>query len=115
MLPKRTPVPPLSVPVSYFSQSLITNDPPLGYNVVQFPFGRPNTPYAPAQKASAILKPSDTWAMTDCDKQLLSSLGITSATYIDYIALEPVHGSKVPALRNGLYFDWSVRPRKTAR
>ncbi len=113
VLPKKTPIPPLSVPVSYFSQSLITNDPPVGDNVLRFPFGRPDTPYAAPQKYSAILKPSDTWAMTDCDKQLMLALGITSATYMDYVPVEPVHSVKSPALRNCLYYDWSVRPRKT--
>jgi prepilin-type N-terminal cleavage/methylation domain-containing protein/prepilin-type processing-associated H-X9-DG protein len=113
VLPKLAPNPPLYVPISYFSLSRITNDPPVGNECVDFPFGRPNGPYAAPQKQSAIKKPSDTWAMTDCDKQLLTGMGITSATYIDYIAVEPVHGSKKPALRNYLYFDWHVSARKT--
>ncbi len=115
VLPKRNPSPPLYVPVSYFSQALITNDPPLGDNVLEFPFGRPDNPYAAPKKHAAILKPSDSWAMTDCDKQLMLALGITSATYMDYVAVEPVHGTKAPALRNCLYFDWSVRARKTPK
>ncbi len=112
-LPRTPPNPPLYVPVSYFSLSTITNDPPLGADVVQFPFGRPNNPFAPNKKASAIRRPADTWAMTDCDVQLLTSFGITSATYFDYIPKEPVHGSKRPALRQYLYYDWSVRSMKT--
>lgn len=115
VLPSRPPNPPLYVPVSYFSQSMITNDPPYGNDVVDYPLGRPNSPYAPPKKHTAILKPSDSWAMTDCDRQLLLSLGITSATYQDYVAKEPVHGAKAPALRNYLYFDWSVRTRKTPK
>jgi prepilin-type N-terminal cleavage/methylation domain-containing protein/prepilin-type processing-associated H-X9-DG protein len=113
VLPQLAPVPPLKVPISYFSLSRITNDPPVGSQCIDFPFGRPNTPYAAPQKQTAILKPADTWAMTDCDKQLMTGLGITSSTYIDYIALEPVHGSKKPAVRNYLYFDWHVATRKT--
>ena len=113
MLPKTPPNPPLYVPISYFSLGTITNDPPIGADIVQFPFGRPNNPVAPNKKAAMIKKPSETWAMTDCDLQLLTSFGITSATYLNYIPKEPVHGSRQPALRQYLYYDWSVRPKKT--
>jgi len=114
VLPPKQPSPPLSVPVSYFSQAIVTNDPGVGADVVFYPFGRPNNPFAPNKRITQIRKPSDTWAMTDCDYQLLKEgLGITAATYMDYIARAPVHGSKKPALRNYLYYDWSVRPRKT--
>jgi hypothetical protein len=65
------------------------------------------------KKVTNIRHPSGEWALTDCDLQLLTGLGITSATYMNYIAKEPVHGSKRPALRNYMYFDWSVRARKT--
>jgi prepilin-type N-terminal cleavage/methylation domain-containing protein len=115
MLPKTTPNPPLYVPISYFSLGTITNDPPIGADLVQFPFGRPNNPFAPNKKTTVIRRPSDTWAMTDCDRQLMTSFGITSATYMDYIPREPVHGAKQPALRQYLYYDWSVRSMKTAR
>lgn len=116
-LPNRAPNPPLYVPISYFSQSRITNDWPVGLDVVEFPFGRPNTPYAAPKRASTIKRPAapECWAFTDCDKQLMTALGITSATYIDYIPLEPVHGSKSPALRNYLFFDWHVESRRTPR
>lgn len=114
MLPPRQPNPPLSVPVSYFSQAVITNDPGVGADIVLYPFGRPENPYAANKKTTSIRRPSDTWAMTDCDVQLLKeAMGITAATYIDYIPKEPVHGSKKPALRNYLYYDWSVRPWRT--
>ena len=112
-LPKTASNPPLYVPVSYFSLSTITNDPPLGADVVPYPFGRPNTPFAPNKKTTLIRRPSDSWAMTDCDLQLLLSFGITAATYQNYVPLVPVHGSKKPALRQYLYYDWSVRPLKT--
>ncbi|MCW5553015.1 MAG: prepilin-type N-terminal cleavage/methylation domain-containing protein [Verrucomicrobiae bacterium] len=113
VLPRTAPSPPLYVPVSYFSLSTITNDPPVGNDLVVYPFGRPNTPFASNKKTSAIKRPSDSWAMTDCDVQLLTSFGITSATYQNYVPLEPVHGSKKPALRQYLYFDWSVRSMRT--
>jgi hypothetical protein len=103
------------VPVSYFSQGTVTNDPNVAGAVVRFPFGRPDNPYSPTTQASSITRPSEAWAITDCDKQLLTSIGITSSTYLDYIAKEPVHGSKIPALRNYLYFDWSVRSAKTPK
>ncbi len=112
-MPKKIAIPPLSVPVSYFSPGSVTNDPPTGADVIDFPFGRPSGPFSPNKRQINIRKPSDTWAMTDCDKQLLTSRGITSATYIDYIPLEPVHGSKIPALRQYLFFDWSVRSMRT--
>ena len=51
--------------------------------------------------------------MTDCDLQLLLSLGITSASYQNYVPLAPVHGPRKPALRDYLYFDWHVAAHKT--
>jgi prepilin-type N-terminal cleavage/methylation domain-containing protein len=113
VLPKIPASPPLNVPISYFSLSTVTNDPPIGADRVVFPFGRPNTPYSPPKKQSLIRRPSDSWAMTDCDRQLLTGFGISAATYINYIAVEPVHGSKRPALRQYLYYDWSVRSDRT--
>jgi len=115
LLPNVQPRPPLNVPISYFSLGTVTNDPPAGRDLVQFPFGRPNTPFAPNKRTAVIKRPSDTWAMTDCDLQLLTSFGISSATYQDYIPKVPVHGSKQPALRQYLYYDWSVRSMKTPR
>jgi prepilin-type N-terminal cleavage/methylation domain-containing protein len=110
---KNTPTPPLYVPVSYFSLSTITNDPPVGSDVIVYPFGRPDTPQAECKRLSLIRKPADTWAMMDCDKQLMDSLLITSYTYKDYIPLVPVHGSAKPASRNALYYDFHVATRKT--
>jgi prepilin-type N-terminal cleavage/methylation domain-containing protein len=112
VLPKLAPNPPLYVPISYFSQSSVTNDPGPPVDYVPFPLGRPENPYAAPQKITAIKRPSDSWVMTDCDVQLLTGLGITSATYMDYIAKEPVHGAKRPALRDCMFYDWSVRPQK---
>ena len=114
VLPKKVWSPPLGVPVSYFSLSVITNDYPAGNDLVDYPFGRPSSPAARSQKQTVIRHPSDVWAMTDCEKQLLLGLGITSATYMDYIAIEPVHGNKKPALRDYLYYDWHVDRKKTA-
>jgi len=115
VLPTLTPDPPLYVPVSYFSLSRITNDFPTGLDVVEFPFGRPENPFSPNKKALSIKRTSDSWAMTDCDVQLLRSFGITSATYMDYIPKLPVHGNKSPASRQYLFYDWSVRSMRTPR
>jgi len=114
-LPNVPASPPLRVPISYFSLSRITNQvgPPAQY--VDYPFGRPNTPFAPTRRVTEIRKPSDAWAFTDCDLQLLLSLGITAATYQNYVAKVPVHGAKSPALRNYLYFDWHVASHKTPK
>ena len=117
VLPSRIANPPLYVPVSYFTQQLVTNDigPPAQY--VINPFGRPGTspPDGWPKKLSVFLKPSDSWIITDCDVQLMNDMGYSSSTYIDYIPTLPVHGSKSPALRNYLYYDFSVRSRKTPR
>ena len=115
MLPKVALVPPLGVPVSYFSQSTIANDPPANTDLVVYPFGRPNSPIALPQKHLSIRRPSDSWAMTDCDLQLLLSLGITSASYQNYVPLLPVHSVKTPASRQYLFFDWSVRSVKSPK
>jgi prepilin-type N-terminal cleavage/methylation domain-containing protein len=114
MLPNVAQSPPLNVPVSYLSQEWITNDPGVGLDLLHYPFGRPNTPAAVPQKVLAIRKPSDTWAMTDCDKQLMDWLGYSS-TYYNYVPILPVHASTMPALRNCLYFDFHVATRKTPR
>jgi prepilin-type N-terminal cleavage/methylation domain-containing protein len=114
-LPNLAPNPPLSVPVSYFSQSTITNDPPNGADVVLYPFGRPNTPFAANKKLLSIRHPSESWSMMDCDQQFLTSQGIGGATYQNYVPVLPVHSAgKSPALRVYLYYDWSVRPVKTS-
>ena len=113
VLPRMTPTPPLNVPLSYFSQSAITNDPPLGNNLLLYPFGRPkgNNDEAPCKRTTAIRVPSVTWAMTDADQVNVP----TGASYYNFIAKDPVHGTKAPALRNYLFFDWSVRAMKTPR
>ena len=115
VLPKVTAYPPLYVPVSYFSLSRVTNDSPTGLDVVVNPFGRPEADYAPNKKALSIKRPAESWAMTDCDVQLLSSFSITSTTYLDYIPKQPVHGSKLPATRQYLFYDWSVRSMRTPK
>ena len=121
------PNPPLYVPISYFSLSTVTNDPPVGNDLVYYPFGRPDKNpsldtirnpsrlFEPCQKKQVIRKPSDSWAMTDCDEQLLANLGISGATYQGYIPLLPVHGGPAPALRNYIYYDWSVRSVRTPK
>ncbi len=115
MLPKMTPNPPLYVPISYFCQGVVTNEVGPPTDRVIYPFGRPDGTPAPdgiPKKLSVIRKPSDSWVMTDADKQYLKGIGITSATYLDYIPAAPVHGPKTPALRVFMHYDWSVRSVK---
>ena len=114
-LPNIVAAPPLNVPVSYFSLSSVTNDPGVGLNVISFPFGRPENPYSDPKKSSVIKNRSDAWAMTDCDQQLLTSLGISGASYQGYVPALPVHSGASPATRQYLYYDWSVRSAKTAK
>jgi prepilin-type N-terminal cleavage/methylation domain-containing protein len=118
--PNIAPSPPLSVPISYFSQSAVANNIG-GGNYVYYPFGRPqqdpslnttrdpNRLFEPTQRLLTIMHPSDSWVMTDCDQQLMNSLGIGGATYQSYVPVYPVHSAKSPALRISLYYDWSVR------
>jgi prepilin-type N-terminal cleavage/methylation domain-containing protein len=114
MLPKVTPnYLALQVPISYLSQEYITNDPGVGSDWFRYPFGRPGN-VALSKKIGLIRKPSDTWAMTDCDKQLMDWMGY-SATYYNYVPIRPVHGKIVPALRNCLYYDFHVSTRITPR
>jgi len=113
MLPALPQRPPLNVPISYFSLSVVTNDPPAGRSRVVYPFGRPSNPEATPRKQSEIKRPSDSWAMTDCDRQLMTSLGISAASYINYIPKLPVHGGPTPATRQYLFYDWSVHSKIT--
>jgi len=117
VLPKLAASPPLNVPISYFSLSRVTNDPPAGLNVLINPFGRPESqiPDNRPKKANGIRNRSDSWAMTDCDRQLLTSLGITSASYLNYIPPLPVHGGPTPATRQYLFYDWSVRSARSPK
>ena len=55
----------------------------------------------------------DTWTVYLHDE--IGSYGITSATYMDYIPKQPVHGNKTPALRQYLFYDWSVRSMRTPK
>jgi prepilin-type N-terminal cleavage/methylation domain-containing protein len=117
VLPKMVPDPAtLHVPVSYFFREWITNNPGPPADTIRFPFGRPSNPVAVPVKQTAILRASDEWALEDCDKQLLISLGYdSSTTYFDYVAVYPVHGSRMPALRNYLYFDFHIASQKTPK
>jgi prepilin-type N-terminal cleavage/methylation domain-containing protein len=113
VLPKLAASPPLYVPISYFTQSPVVNEPGPPINQILNPFGRADGTDAP-KRITVFKHPSDQWAITDCDLQYLTGLGITSATYIDYIAKKPVHGSIQPALRNYMFFDCRVAAMKTA-
>ncbi len=109
--PGQTYTVPSSVPVLYFSPSSIYSEPDLtnSTHLFDFPFGRPNTPYAPTKKITSIPRPSGQWAITDADKRNVP----TGATYYDWLPDWPVHGSIKPALRQYLYFDWHVNSKKT--
>lgn len=116
MLPQVVASPPLNVPISYFTQQYITNNPGPPADYIVNPFGRPDGTGAPAgwpKKITSILRPSETWMMTDCDVQLMTNRGYTDSSYMRYIPQQPVHGSKKPALRNQLFYDFSVRAVKT--
>lgn len=110
--PGQTLTVPSSVPVLYFSPSTIYSDPdnPIAANrVFDYPFGRPNTPFAPMKKVNSIPRPSDQWAITDADKRNVP----TGATYYNWLPDWPVHGTIKPALRQYLFFDWHVTSKKT--
>ena len=103
---------PSSVPVLYFSPSSIYSDPdnPTAANhLFDYPFGRPNGPFAPMQKVTSIPRASDQWAITDADKLNVP----TGATYYGWLPDQPVHGTVKPALRQYLFFDWHVKSKKT--
>ena len=103
---------PSSVPVLYFSPDSIYSDPnnrTAATLLFQYPFSRPNTPFAPMQKVTRIPRPSDQWAITDGDKLNVPS----GATYYGWLPNQPVHGSRRPALRQYLYFDWHVKSMRT--
>jgi len=109
--PGQTIVIPSQVPVLYFSSSTIYADPP-GTNdwVFNYPFGRPNSPFAMMKKVTSIPKPSEQWAICDADKLNVPS----GATYYKWLPDQPVHGSIRPALRQHLFFDWHVQSKKTS-
>ena len=123
--PRQPQAPPLGVPVSYVAPFWITNqiNTTVDTNMdLPYPFGRPESTiyspprlnYTPSQKLTRIRRPSESWSMVDCDYQFMSiGLGVTSATYLDYVPEWPVHGGKKPGLRNYSYFDGSVRAAKT--
>jgi prepilin-type N-terminal cleavage/methylation domain-containing protein len=116
--PTATPNPPLYVPVSYFSATWATNQTASPVTLdeaidVKFPLGRPDNPFAYTKKHGAIRWPTRSPVMWDIDDQYLASVGITSATYRDFIPKYPVHSVRTPALRNYLYYDWSVRASKS--
>jgi prepilin-type N-terminal cleavage/methylation domain-containing protein len=110
-LPKVAPSPPLSVPLSYFSASTVMNDPPVGSDLLRYPFGRPkgNNDEEATKRHTAIRFPAASWAMTDADQQNVP----TGATYYNYIPKVPVHGTIKPAQRQYLFFDWHVQSMRT--
>jgi prepilin-type N-terminal cleavage/methylation domain-containing protein len=114
-----TPGKPPFVPISYISPASVVNEVGPPADTVAYPFGRPPaTPGAPPtlqQKIGAIRHPSDSWAIEDCDQQLLLDMGLTGGKSYAFDAPEPVHGGPRPAVRNAMHFDMSVRVRKVAK
>jgi prepilin-type N-terminal cleavage/methylation domain-containing protein len=102
---------PESVPVFYFSNDTIRADPGISNSPVVFnyPFGRPEGPFAPMRKITSIPKLAEQWAITDADQFNVPD----GATYYSWLPAQPVHGRIKPALRQYLYFDWHVKSRKT--
>lgn len=116
---------PINVPVSYVAPFWVTNqiDTTVNTNMdLPYPFGRPEqtvyspprVQYTPSHKITKVRRPAESWSMVDCDYQFMTvGLGVTSATYLDFIPQWPVHGGHKPGVRNYLYFDGSVRATKT--
>jgi prepilin-type N-terminal cleavage/methylation domain-containing protein len=110
--PGQTFTVPSSVPVLYFSASSIYSDPDnptVANHLFDYPFGRPNGPFAPMQKITSIPRVSDQWAITDADKLNVPN----TASYFGWLPDQPVHGTVKPALRQYLFFDWHVKSKKT--
>lgn len=113
--PGTPPTPPFKVPICFLACSQITNSPgPVPGDIISFPFGRPSAPVYPTVQTARIKRLSEQWLMMDVDQQLLNSLGMTAATFYNYIPALPVHnnrpgGPTPPVLRNALYFDGTVR------
>jgi prepilin-type N-terminal cleavage/methylation domain-containing protein len=103
----------LDQPVSYIAAESVTNvittpqimTPPYKTN---YPFGRPSNPATRVMRTTTILRPSDSWAITDADKISMPYV----STYAKYLPSGAVHGRN-PARRNQLFFDWSVRTVRT--
>ncbi len=115
---------PLSQPLSYFSEDLVTNSgnaqgqPLPNPNTLPYenayyffwPYGRPNGPTAAVRKITKINFPSKIRTICDADQINVPS----SATYYPYIPRTPVHGGRTGNWeRVYLYFDWHVEPLKT--
>lgn len=113
--PRSAPMPPLYQPICFFSCSRLTNSPgPVPGDFIDYPFGRPNTPTVSPKQFAQIRRPSEQWLMMDVEQQLLNYLGMTAATYYNYLPTLPVHnnrpgGPTTNVLRNALYFDGTVR------
>jgi prepilin-type N-terminal cleavage/methylation domain-containing protein len=120
-------VPPGSVLNTNISYVTVTNQygktPPPAYNI-HFPFGRPDLSdpaygqimtqggytWLVPSRISKIKSPSQAQAMRDADQVVPETSG---GSYTNWIPKLPVHGGPKPALRNSMYFDFSVRAVKT--
>lgn len=118
--------------ISYVCSEWVTNQttanpaPSVSSGDIHFVFGRPDdsTPtdgpiqtsggyaWLPPSKTTRIKRPSEAITMRDADQKVPETSG---GSYTGWIPKSPVHGGPSPALRNALYFDFSVRTVKTAQ
>lgn len=107
---KLLPATTLFRPISYVSNPVVTNSPPS--DLLLSPFGYPSSrvtgvPDLQPKRASAILRPANTWAVVDVD----TNNAVSGATYYTNISRRVTHGD----LRNQLFFDWHVETAKVKR
>lgn len=101
-----TPPESLVRPISYLVSAEITNvsgetiTRPFGYPYSSKFYRLPPGPDEPPKQTQIIKAPSDTWAMTDIDKQN----GFPGGYYYEFQSDNKVHLT----VRNQLFFDWHV-------
>ena len=115
VLPKVQAFPPLKVPISYFTQSPVNNDPDLP---IMYPFGRPDpsNPVLP-KKTPDFRHPSDQWAITDCDFSSSPAWASLPPNTSPTFPKLPVHGSIKPAfaITCSSTVTWPRRKRRSER
>ena len=104
--PPTTPPESLVRPISYLVSAEVTNavteslTRPFGYPYSSKFYRLPKGPDEPPKKVHEIKGPSDSWAMTDIDRQN----GFPGGYYYQFLSENMVHLT----LRNQLFFDWHV-------
>ena len=101
-----TPPESLVRPISYLVSAEVTNaitetlTRPFGYPYSSKFYRLPKGPDEPPKKIHVIKGPSDSWAITDIDKQN----GFPGGYYYEFLSENKVHLT----VRNQLFFDWHV-------